>query len=162
MWYRLEHGAIHLNSAGTDLPSGTWIAVRESGWYDLAERPPQVQERGQIVGLLEKDDMTPDGQRVTIGWGAGLPCSFSEVRSLSDLLTRTARIMSGFDGLLLYVRESENLDLLAADWEELESVVEARALLVELDSRVAPPTSTATSYRIGDGPDAYWEDGRDE
>jgi len=114
MWYRLEHGAIHLNSAGTDLPSGTWIAVRESGWYDLAERPPQVQERGQIVGLLEKDDMTPDGQRVTIGWGAGLPCSFSEVRSLSDLLTRTARIMSGFDGLLLYVRESENLDLLAA------------------------------------------------
>jgi len=56
MWYRLEHGAIHLNSAGTDLPSGTWIAVRESGWYDLAERPPQVQERGQIVGLLEKDD----------------------------------------------------------------------------------------------------------
>ena len=114
MWYRLEHGAIHLNSAGTDLPSGTWIAVRESGWYDLAERPPQVQERGQIVGLLEKDDMTPDGQRVTIGWGASLPCSFSEVRSLSDLLTRTARIMSGFDGLLLYVRESENLDLLAA------------------------------------------------
>lgn len=114
MWYRLEHGAIHLNSAGTDLPPGTWIAVRESGWYDLAERPPQVQERGQIVGLLEKDDMTPDGQRVTIGWGAGLPCSFSEVRSLSDLLTRTARIMSGFDGLLLYVRESENLDLLAA------------------------------------------------
>jgi len=58
--------------------------------------------------------MTPDGQRVTIGWGASLPCSFSEVRSLSDLLTRTARIMSGFDGLLLYVRESENLDLLAA------------------------------------------------
>ena len=114
MWYRLEHGAIQLNSAGTDLPPGTWIAVRESGWYDLAERPPQVQERGQIVGLLEKDDMTPDGQRVTIGWGAGLPCSFSEVRSLSDLLTRTARIMSGFDGLLLYVRESENLDLLAA------------------------------------------------
>ena len=114
MWYRLEHGAIHLNSAGTDIPPGTWIAVRERGWYDLAERPPQVQERGQIVGLLEKDDMTPDGQRVTIGWGAGLPCSFSEVRSLSDLLTRTARIMSGFDGLLLYVRESENLDLLAA------------------------------------------------
>jgi len=117
MWYRLEHGAIHLNSAGTDLPPGTWIAVRESGWYDLAERPPQVQERGQIVGLLEKDDMTPDGQRVTIGWGASLPISFSEVRSLSDLLTRTARfasIMSGFDGLLLYVRESENLDLLAA------------------------------------------------
>ena len=114
MWYRLEHGAIHLNSAGTDLPSGTWIAVRESGWYDLAERPPQVQERGQIVGLLEKDDMTPDGQRVTIGWGAGLPCSFSEVGSLSALLSRTARIMSGFDGLLLYVRESENLDLLAA------------------------------------------------
>ena len=50
----------------------------------------------------------------------------------------------------------------AADWEELESVVEARELLDELDSRVAPPTSTATSYRIGDGPDAYWEDGRDE
>lgn len=23
-------------------------------------------------------------------------------------------------------------------------------------------SSTATSYRIGDGPDAYWEDGRDE
>ena len=117
MWYRVEHGAIHLNSAGTDLPPGTWIAVRESGWYDLAERPPQVQERGQIVGLLEKDDMTPDGQRVTIGWGAGLPCSFSEVGSLSALLSRTARfasIMSGFDGLLLYVRESENLDLLAA------------------------------------------------
>lgn len=117
MWYRLEHGAIHLNSAGTDLPPGTWIAVRESGWYDLAERPPQVQERGQIVGLLEKDDMTPDGQRVTIGWGAGLPISFSEVGSLSALLSRTARfasIMSGFDGLLLYVRESENLDLLAA------------------------------------------------
>ena len=112
MWYRLEHGAIHLNSAGTDLPSGTWIAVRESGWYDLAERPPQVQERGQIVGLLEKD-----GQCVTIGWGAGLPTSFSQVQSLSALLSRTARfasIMSGFDGLLLYVRESENLDLLAA------------------------------------------------
>lgn len=117
MWYRLEHGAIHLNSAGTDLPSGTWIAVRESGWYDLAERPPQVQERGQIVGLLEKDDLTPDGQRVTIGWGAGLPTSFSQVQSLSALLSRTARfasIMGGFGGLLLYVRESENLDLLAA------------------------------------------------
>jgi len=116
MWYRLEHGAIHLNSAGTDLPSGTWIAVRESGWCDLAERPPQVHEKGQIVGLLE-DDPTPDGQRVTVGWGTGIPISFSEVRSLSDLLTKTARfasVLSGFDGLLLYVRESENLDLLAA------------------------------------------------
>lgn len=117
MWYRLEHGAIQLNSAGTDLPPGTWIAVPESGWYDLAERPPQVHEKGQIVGLLEKDNPTPDGQRVTVGWGTGIPISFSEVRSLSDLLTKTARfasVMSGFDGLLLYVRESENLDLLAA------------------------------------------------
>lgn len=117
MWYRVARGTIQLNSAGTDLPPGTWIAVRESGWYDLAERPPQVQERGQIVGLLEKDDLSPDGQRVTIGWGVGLPVSFSEVQSLSALLSRTARfasIMSGFDGLLLYVRESENLDLLAA------------------------------------------------
>ena len=49
-----------------------------------------------------------------------------------------------------------------SDWEELESVIEARELLDELDIRVAPPTSTATSYRFGDGPDAYWEDGHDE